>query len=59
MAAGLGGLVTGIQALRQIREDPVSYKGTGVAIAGIAVSSVSILVFWGLMVFKLVSCMTA
>ncbi len=53
MACGIAGIVSGIQALRLIGSDPASYKGTGLAVAGIIASSLSTLVFWGLFLLQL------
>ena len=53
LGCALGGLTSGIQALRIIRSDPQTYKGTETAIAGITVSAISTLIFVSLAVVQM------
>jgi hypothetical protein len=54
VASAAGGLLSGIQALRIIRSDPETYRGAGPALAGLALSSVALLVFVALLVLQIV-----
>jgi len=45
VGCALGGLASGIQAIRIIRSDPATYKGLGLAIAGCVVSGLAALIF--------------
>jgi len=54
MAAGLGGVIMAVQAMRIILSDRETYKGMGLAIAGLVISSISVLVFWGIFILNII-----
>lgn len=53
VGCAIGGLVSGIQALRIIKSDPESYKGSGMAIVAVAVSALATLAFVLLLLLQL------